>query len=59
VDRDTAITHLPEPYATALVLHDHGHDDAIAERFRVAPEGIPALLRLAEAKLARLLDAPT
>ena len=50
-----AITHLPANYATALVLHEQGRDDEIPERLGIASESVPALLRLAEAKLARLL----
>jgi hypothetical protein len=55
VDRETAITRLPTNYATALVLHAQARDDEILERLGVSAEALPALLRLAEAKLARLL----
>ena len=56
MDRITAIARLPEPYAIALVLHDRGRDDIIPECLGVEPEGVPALLELAEAKLGRLLE---
>jgi hypothetical protein len=55
VDRETAIIRLPANYATALTLHAQGRDDEIPERLGIAPEALPTLLRLAEAKLARLV----
>jgi DNA-directed RNA polymerase specialized sigma24 family protein len=57
VDRASAITRLPEPYAVAIHLHDVGRDDEIAGRLGIDAAGVPALLKLGEAKLARLLDA--
>jgi DNA-directed RNA polymerase specialized sigma24 family protein len=56
MNRATAISRLPEPYAAAMRLHDQGFDDRIAARLGIDPAGVPALLRLAEAKLQRLLD---
>ncbi len=56
MDRATAIRRLPEPYAAALKLHDEGFDDLIADRLDIEPEAVRTLLRLAEAKLARLVD---
>jgi DNA-directed RNA polymerase specialized sigma24 family protein len=57
VDRASAIARLPEAYAAAIHLHDVGSDDQIADRLGIDPAGVPALLRLAEAKLGRLLDS--
>jgi hypothetical protein len=52
MDRAEAVRLLPEAYARALTLRAQGHDDT-----RIAvPEAIGPLLRLAEAKLQRLLD---
>lgn len=56
VDRARAIRELPAAYAQALALRDEGAEDGvIAERLAVAPEAIPALLELADAKLTRIL----
>jgi DNA-directed RNA polymerase specialized sigma24 family protein len=56
MDRGAALDRLPETYANALRLRDAGlSDDAIATRFGIPQEAIAALLRLAEAKLARLM----
>lgn len=50
---------LPEAYRLALVLRDRGmHFKAIAEALAIEPEGVPALLKLAEAKLANLIVSP-
>jgi DNA-directed RNA polymerase specialized sigma24 family protein len=57
MDRATAMSRLPEPYAAALRLHDMGDDDRIAERLGIEPAGVPALLRLATAKLKRLVQS--
>jgi hypothetical protein len=57
VDRIAALSRLPEPYAAALRLHDEGLDDRIADELVIDPAGVPALLQLAEAKLARLIEA--
>ena len=55
MDREAALDRLPQAYAIALRLHAENRDDVIAECLGIAPEGIAPLLRLAEAKLARLL----
>jgi DNA-directed RNA polymerase specialized sigma24 family protein len=56
MDRGAALDRLPETYANALHLRDAGlSDDAIATRFGIPLEAIAALLRMAEAKLARLM----
>lgn len=57
MDRDAALERLPQPYAIALRLHAENRDEAIADLLGIAPEGIAPLLRLAEAKLARLVRA--
>jgi DNA-directed RNA polymerase specialized sigma24 family protein len=59
MDRAEAVRLLPEKYARALVLRDQGDDHArIAAALEIVPEAIGPLLRLAEAKLQRLLDNP-
>lgn len=59
MDRAEAVRLLPEKYARALTLRAHGCDDAqIAAALDIVPEAIGPLLRLAEAKLQRLLDNP-
>jgi DNA-directed RNA polymerase specialized sigma24 family protein len=59
MDRAEAVRLLPEKYARALVLRDQGCDDTrIAAALDIVPEAIGPLLRLAEAKLQRLLDDP-
>jgi hypothetical protein len=59
MDRAEAVRLLPEKYARALTLRDQGCDDAqIAAALDIVPEAIGPLLRLAEAKLERLLDNP-
>ena len=59
MDRAEAVRLLPEKYARALTLRDQGCDDAqIAAALDIVPEAIGPLLRLAEAKLQRLLDDP-
>jgi hypothetical protein len=59
MDRAEAVRLLPEKYARALVLRDQGCDDVrIAAALDIVPEAIGPLLRLAEAKLQRLLDNP-
>jgi DNA-directed RNA polymerase specialized sigma24 family protein len=56
MDRATALRQLPETYARALRMRDAGLDEqAIATRLGVPPEAIGFLLRLAEAKLTRLM----
>lgn len=52
---------LPAVYRQALLLRDGGMPyETIAEALTIEPEGVPALMRLAEAKLANLLvSSPT
>ncbi len=57
VNRDAPLDRLPQVYAIALRLHAENHDEAIADRLGIAPEAVTPLLRLAEAKLSRLLGA--
>jgi DNA-directed RNA polymerase specialized sigma24 family protein len=59
MDRAAALTRLPETYAQALRLRDAGlSEDSIASRLGVPTEAMTLLLRLAEAKVARLMAAP-
>jgi len=56
MDQATALSQLPETYANALRLRDAGLcDEAIARWLGVPEEAIAPLLRLAEAKLTRLM----
>jgi len=58
VDREEALTLLPEDYATALRLRDEGLTSvAIAIRLGVDEAVIATLLEIGEGKLRRLLDA--
>jgi DNA-directed RNA polymerase specialized sigma24 family protein len=58
MDRTQAMAELPEAYATALRLREAGVDDAgIAERLGTPPDAVGPLLRLAVAKLDRILAA--
>ena len=51
-ERDQALDRLPLPYSMALRLRDAGVDDAvIAECIGVEPEGLQALMEIAQAKL--------
>lgn len=57
VNPDDALAALPAGYAEALRLRDQGEDIAdIAERLDIPVDSVDPLLRLAEAKLASLLD---
>jgi DNA-directed RNA polymerase specialized sigma24 family protein len=57
MDRAQALELLPESYARALILRGHGSNAAdIATELGIVVEAVPALLRIADAKLARLLD---
>jgi DNA-directed RNA polymerase specialized sigma24 family protein len=57
MDRDAALRELPPPYAVALRLRDRGAGDAeIAEIVGISPDALAAHFRLAEAKLARLME---
>lgn len=50
---------LPPLLAVALRLHHAGHPDAVvATALGVPPEGVPALLQVARAKLHHLTDPP-
>ena len=58
MDRAAALAALPAPYATALIWRAEGATLAdLADRLGVAPEAVGPLLRLAEAKLARLMQS--
>ena len=58
MDRTQAMAELPEAYATALRLRDAGVDDAgIADRLGIEPDTVGLLLRLAVAKLDRIMAA--
>jgi hypothetical protein len=52
-----ALERLPATYADALRLREHGEtDEAIAARLGIEPEAVAPLVRVAEAKLAALVD---
>jgi hypothetical protein len=56
MDRAEASQMLPEAYARALILRERGASpDDIAGDLDIVVEAVPSLLRLADAKLARLL----
>lgn len=56
MNRDQALALLPAAYATALRLRGTGADHAaIATRLDLPVEAVPALLTIADAKLAALL----
>jgi DNA-directed RNA polymerase specialized sigma24 family protein len=56
MDRAEALKLLPEAYARALTLRERGAGPVdIAGDLDIVVEAVPSLLRLAEAKLARLL----
>lgn len=55
MDRARAIDRLPEAHALALRLSDDGLDEhQIADRLQIPPQAVPPLIRIAEAKVARL-----
>jgi DNA-directed RNA polymerase specialized sigma24 family protein len=57
MDRMDALAELPETYATALRLRDRNlNNEAIAEHLGIGIEGVQTLLRVADAKLKRLLS---
>jgi DNA-directed RNA polymerase specialized sigma24 family protein len=59
MDLASALTELPEVHAAVLRLHHAGTDAAgIAAEFGIDIDAVGPLLRVAEAKLARLLAAP-
>jgi hypothetical protein len=54
------MSRLPETHAAALRLRARGFDDdAIAKALALDPDAVPALLRIAETKLAALAAAPS
>lgn len=58
MDRSHALGELPTTHAVALRLRDNGFDDqVIAAVLDVEVVQVPALLRIAEAKLSRLMAA--
>ncbi|MGH3784038.1 MAG: hypothetical protein ACRDRO_26335 [Pseudonocardiaceae bacterium] len=59
MDLASALEELPEVHASVLRLHHAGTDAAgIAAELGIEVEAAAPLLRVAEAKLARLLTAP-
>jgi hypothetical protein len=57
MDRASALRQLPTVYARALRLRDLGvDDDGVAEFLDIPAESIPALFRIAEAKLLELSE---
>jgi hypothetical protein len=59
VNRDEALGLLPATYALALRLRDAGSSDVvIATRLGIEREAVGPLLRIARAKLGRLLAEP-
>jgi DNA-directed RNA polymerase specialized sigma24 family protein len=58
VDRDEALSRLPEDYAVALRLRDDGRSPAaIAARLGVDEAVIETLLEIGDGKLRRILEA--
>lgn len=58
MDRETALSKLPQTYEEALRLRDKGLEDvALANALGIEPEAVANLIRLAEAKLNRLVEA--
>jgi hypothetical protein len=59
VDREHALAEIPMAYAIALRLEARGVDrHLIAADLGVEPEAVEALLRLAHAKLASVMEQP-
>jgi DNA-directed RNA polymerase specialized sigma24 family protein len=59
MDLAAALDELPEVHAAAIRLHRAGMDTAgIAAELGIEVEAVAPLLRVAEAKLAALLEAP-
>ena len=57
MDRASALRQLPAVYARALRLRDLGvDDDGVAKFLDIPAESIPALFRIAEAKLMELAE---
>jgi DNA-directed RNA polymerase specialized sigma24 family protein len=60
VERDEAVAQLPVVYQRVLAWLDEGWSgEQIATRLGIDSQGVDPLIRLAEAKLARLTDATT
>ena len=60
MNREQAIEQLPETHASAVRLRGRGFDDdAIATALSLSPEAVPELLRIADQKLATLVDRST
>lgn len=58
MDRAEAIGHLPETHAAVIRLLDTGADtDAIAVHLDIHPNAVAPLVKVAQAKLARLLHS--
>ncbi|WP_460514693.1 sigma factor-like helix-turn-helix DNA-binding protein [Flindersiella endophytica] len=58
MERTDALSQLPDSYARALALRDEGRAEAeIAAELDIVPEAVGTMLRLAEAKLAHLLNS--
>lgn len=57
MDRETALLQLATAHAVALRLHAAGAEDtAVAQALAIPVTSVTAILRIAEAKLAALLD---
>ena len=55
MDRASALRQLPAVYASALRLREQGVDNlGVAEYLGIPAESIPALFRIAEAKLTEI-----
>ena len=60
MDRSQALRELPTVHAVALRLRDNGFDDhVIAAVLDIESVQVPTLLRIAEAKLAKLVGTPS
>jgi DNA-directed RNA polymerase specialized sigma24 family protein len=60
MNREQAIEQLPETHAAAVRLRGRGFDDdAIATALSLPPEAVPELLRIADQKLATLVESST
>jgi DNA-directed RNA polymerase specialized sigma24 family protein len=59
VNENESLARLPEAYRRAVQLRQQGADQlAIAAELGIQPEAVGPLLRIADAKLAALRDAP-
>jgi RimJ/RimL family protein N-acetyltransferase len=57
MDRASALSQLPAVYARALLMRDEGmDDDRVAHSLDIPAESIPALFRIAEAKLLEISE---